>query len=94
MDVQVTHGHLIIRSQEHHVWLKGREVDGKGSGGKGRGETVMWRQRKWKDFVSSKSTIHFPSKLERERERESEIGSLNFIFLIVNLKSFSSTFPS
>ena len=34
MDVQVTHGHLIIRSQEHHVWFKGREVDGKGSGGK------------------------------------------------------------
>ena len=70
---------------------------GKGVGGKerrcGGGELVKWRQRKWKDFVSLQ--IHYSLSFQiGERERESEIGSLNFIFLIVNLKSFPSTFPS
>ena len=74
MDVQVTYGHLIIRSQEHHVWLKGREVDGKGSGGK---REEVWGR--WTGEVETKEMEGFcfpPNPLFtflpnwRERERK------------------------
>ena len=63
MDVQVTHGHLIIRSQEHHVWFKGREVDGKG---RGEGET---KEMEGFCFPPNPPFTFLPNWRERERER-------------------------
>ena len=61
MDVQVTHGHLIIRSQEHHVWFKGREVDGKG---RGEGET---KEMEGFCFPPNPPFTFLPNWRERER---------------------------
>ena len=78
MDVQVTHGHLIIRSQEHHVWFKGREVDGKG---RGEGET---KEMEGFCFLQIHYSLSFQIG-ERERERERK-WNRKFKFYFFNSK--------